>query len=93
MKTDWAGSSMNIPPVSEPYNATIGAFVEMLGNFNSKEPSVPSKIAEIVLKVSEMEKPPLRLLVGSDAIDIGRKAGESLQESDNKFQELILSST
>jgi NAD(P)-dependent dehydrogenase (short-subunit alcohol dehydrogenase family) len=26
MRTDWAGSSMTIPPISEPYQQTIGQF-------------------------------------------------------------------
>jgi NAD(P)-dependent dehydrogenase (short-subunit alcohol dehydrogenase family) len=26
MRTDWGGSSMAVPPVSEPYRATVGAF-------------------------------------------------------------------
>ena len=29
MQTDWAGSSMRIPPVSEPYQATVGAAARM----------------------------------------------------------------
>lgn len=32
IKTDWAGSSMQVPPVSEPYQATVGAFGEFLRN-------------------------------------------------------------
>jgi NAD(P)-dependent dehydrogenase (short-subunit alcohol dehydrogenase family) len=30
MTTDWAGSSMNIPPISEPYQQTVGAFAQMI---------------------------------------------------------------
>ncbi len=30
MRTDWAGSSMTIPPISEPYQQTVGAFAKML---------------------------------------------------------------
>ena len=25
MQTDWAGSSMSVPPISEPYEPTVGA--------------------------------------------------------------------
>jgi NAD(P)-dependent dehydrogenase (short-subunit alcohol dehydrogenase family) len=30
MATDWAGSSMKIPPISESYQQTVGAFAEFL---------------------------------------------------------------
>src|SRR5216683_1488625 len=29
MATDWAGSSMQVPPVSEPYQATVGAMARL----------------------------------------------------------------
>ncbi|MFF4147831.1 SDR family NAD(P)-dependent oxidoreductase [Streptomyces sp. NPDC001698] len=32
MRTDWAGSSMTIPPISEPYQQTVGAFADMFRN-------------------------------------------------------------
>src|SRR6201999_1313153 len=27
MQTDWAGSSMSVPPISDPYQPTVGAIV------------------------------------------------------------------
>ena len=29
MRTDWAGSSMSVPPISAPYQATVGAMAAM----------------------------------------------------------------
>lgn len=92
IRTDWAGSSMQIPPISEPYQATVGAFAEFLRNISGTEVSLPSKIADIVIRLLDEKEPPLRLLVGPDAVEHGGKAGEALSESDKKWRNLSLSS-
>lgn len=92
IRTDWAGSSMQVPTVSEPYQATAGAFAESLRKSSGSEVSIPSKIANIVLKVLGEKKPPLRLLVGPDAVEYAGKAAEVLSASDEKWRELSLAS-
>lgn len=92
MKTDWAGSSMKIYPVSEPYKSSVGAFIEAHRNSPGTEPSTPSKVAEIVLKLLDEAEPPLRLLIGPDAVKYGGKAAENLSASDEKWRDLSLSS-
>lgn len=93
MQTDWAGSSMTIPPVTEPYKQTVGQFAEMLRTHSGKEPSVPAKVADLVLKLSEMQGAPLRLLVGPDAVDYAARAAEALAASDVQWRDLSLSTT
>ncbi|KAE8444793.1 Oxidoreductase boa17 [Mollisiaceae sp. DMI_Dod_QoI] len=92
MNTDWAGSSMKVPPVSEPYQQTVGAFAAMIRKFNGQAPSSLEKIAGIILKLSELDEVPLRLMVGPDAVHFGGQAGEALKASDEKWKELSLSS-
>lgn len=92
IRTDWAGSSMQVPTVSEPYQATVGAFAESLRKSSGSEVSIPSKIANIVLKVLGEKEPPLRLLVGPDAVEYAGKAAEVLSASDEKWRELSLAS-
>lgn len=91
MNTDWAGSSMSIPPISEPYQQTVGMFAEMIRKFAGQAPSSLEKIAGIVLKLSDLGEVPLRLLVGPDAVHFGGQAGEALKTSDEKWKELSLS--
>lgn len=92
IRTDWAGSSMRVPPVSEPYQATVGAFSEYLRKASGSEVSIPSKIADIVLKLLDEKEPPLRLLVGPDAVCYAGKAAEALSASDKEWRDLSLSS-
>ncbi|KAL5337365.1 hypothetical protein BJX70DRAFT_389283 [Aspergillus crustosus] len=91
IKTDWSGTSMHIPPISEPYQATVGAFAEFTRNYHGTEPSPPEKIADIILKLTGEEEPPLRLLVGPEAVMYGKIGSEQLAASDEKWKELSLS--
>jgi NAD(P)-dependent dehydrogenase (short-subunit alcohol dehydrogenase family) len=91
MATDWAGSSMAIPAISQPYEATVGFWAKTL--LNMEGVSVPAKVAEIVLKVPELEDPPVRLLVGKDTIQYAAQVGEALAASDKKWAELSASSS
>jgi NAD(P)-dependent dehydrogenase (short-subunit alcohol dehydrogenase family) len=92
IRTDWAGSSMQVPQVSEPYQQTVGSFVEYLRKSSGSEESIPSKIAVIILKLLDETDPPLRLIIGPNAVEYARYAGEALAASDEKWRELSLSS-
>ncbi|OZF03942.1 SDR family NAD(P)-dependent oxidoreductase [Rhodococcoides fascians] len=93
MRTDWAGSSMTIPPVSEPYEATVGAMARAVRDSGGTEPSDPRKVAELIRTVLDLENPPTRLLVGEDAIDYVGAAEKAQAESDLKWQDLTRSVT
>ncbi|MGW2935930.1 oxidoreductase [Streptomyces sp. NPDC055722] len=91
MRTDWAGSSMHIPPVSEPYQATVGAAAEAMRNFAQEANGDPAKVAQVVLTVADLDEPPLRLLLGSDAYTYGRAAWARRLEEDERWQHLSVS--
>ncbi|KPM42530.1 hypothetical protein AK830_g4063 [Neonectria ditissima] len=92
MKTDWAGPSMQIPPVSTPYKPTVGAFADMLRAMSGNEVSIPEKVAKIVVDLTKVAEPPLRLLIGTDAVEYGGNAGRALAESDQKWHSVSISS-
>jgi NAD(P)-dependent dehydrogenase (short-subunit alcohol dehydrogenase family) len=92
IRTDWAGASMGVPPISEPYQQSVGAMVEHLRSISGNEPSIPSKIGQIILKLLDEEEPPLRLVIGPDAVSYAKSVGEALAASDEKWRELSLSS-
>lgn len=91
MRTDWAGSSMTIPPISEPYQQTVGAFAEMLGKLHGNEASDPAKVAAILLKLALQDDAPLRLLIGTDSVQIAAQLASDLAESDRKWHHLSVS--
>ncbi|HEY6762974.1 MAG TPA: SDR family NAD(P)-dependent oxidoreductase [Baekduia sp.] len=91
MRTDWAGSSMAIPPISEPYAPTVGASAERMTGFATAAVGDPAKVAQLVLRVADLDEPPLRLLVGSDAYNYGRAAWQARIEDDARWASLSTS--
>ena len=71
-RTDWAGTSMTVQAPREEYRAVIAPFIDrrrehkMLGD--------PAKAAQAILKIAGIEAPPLRLLLGSDAVLLAEQA-------------------
>jgi len=90
MQTDWAGSSMTVPPISEPYRATVGAMAA-LHNADTLALGDPAKVAGVVLQVAAMDRPPLRLILGSEAYAYAAAAARRQTESDARWRELSVS--
>lgn len=91
MRTDWGGASMTTPPISEPYEATVGASARAMADFEKHANSDPAKVAGLVLTVAELDEPPLRLLAGSDAYEYGREAWQHRVDTDAKWSHLSTS--
>ena len=87
MATDWAGSSMTVAEMTEPYQQTVGAAAAM--HDSSWRPlGDPAKVAQVVLRVADMDEPPLRLLLGSEAYAYATVAAREQLVSDERWREL-----
>jgi NAD(P)-dependent dehydrogenase (short-subunit alcohol dehydrogenase family) len=87
MATDWAGSSMTVGEISEPYQRTVGAAAAM--HDSSWRPlGDPVKVAQVVLRVAAMDEPPLRLLLGSEAYAYATAAAREQLASDERWRDL-----
>ncbi|MEU4762981.1 oxidoreductase [Actinosynnema sp. NPDC023794] len=91
MRTDWAGSSMTVHPVSPAYEQTVGAVNALRTTLMERAASDPAKVADVVLRVADLDEPPVRLLLGSDAIRVAAQAERTRAESDAKWRELSVS--
>ncbi len=90
-RTDWAGSSMTIADIREAYQPSIGRLVSHIQANGGRETGDPAKGARAILEIAGIEKPPLRLLLGSDAAWIAEAAGKRQQEEDLAWRKLTLS--
>jgi NAD(P)-dependent dehydrogenase (short-subunit alcohol dehydrogenase family) len=92
MATDWAGSSMHVRPVSEPYQATVGPMARLhQGDDGPPALGDPAKVAQVVLAVADMDEPPLRLILGSEAYAYATAAAQARAEADAKWHDLSVS--
>jgi NAD(P)-dependent dehydrogenase (short-subunit alcohol dehydrogenase family) len=92
MRTDWAGSSMKVWPISDAYQSTVGALQERRGQLVEHAAGDPAKVARQVLALVDLPDPPLRLLSGSDAYNYGTAAWRTRLDSDERWRELSASS-
>jgi NAD(P)-dependent dehydrogenase (short-subunit alcohol dehydrogenase family) len=79
MATDWAGSSMHVTPPSADYQAVLAPLLagfQAAGSAPSRG-SDPAKVAQAILKVIAEPNPPLRLLMGSDAVQLAVATDEA----------------
>jgi NAD(P)-dependent dehydrogenase (short-subunit alcohol dehydrogenase family) len=90
MQTDWAGSSMQVPPISEPYRPTVGAMAS-LHNPDKIALGDPAKVARVVLQIAGMSQPPLRLILGSEAYAYAGAAAKARADTDAQWHELTIS--
>ncbi|MBW0448486.1 SDR family NAD(P)-dependent oxidoreductase [bacterium M00.F.Ca.ET.228.01.1.1] len=88
MRTNWAGSSMTIPQISEAYKAVIGPVAERLRRSDGNQPGDPARVAQVIMDIAEVPAPPLRLLVGSDAVAVAANAARFRAEEDAQWREV-----
>jgi steroid delta-isomerase-like uncharacterized protein len=88
MQTQWAGSSMTVPTASAPYHDTVGAIAGLFANGSDDALGDPRKVALVVADLVDMDAPPVRLLLGSDAIAAANAAAAATAARDTFWQEL-----
>ena len=87
-RTDFAGSSTTIAQDNPVYAATVGAVARFQREYNGAQPGDPSKAAAAIIRVAGLDEPPLRLLLGSDAVRAVGDAERARIEADRKWQAL-----
>ena len=68
-RTDFAGSSTALAEGRPEYDAVVGAAARRQRDYNGQQPGDPRRAADAILRIVTLEKPPLRLALGSDAVN------------------------
>jgi NAD(P)-dependent dehydrogenase (short-subunit alcohol dehydrogenase family) len=73
-RTDWGTRSMkeSATPIAD-YAENVGARKELIKAFADKLPGDPAKVAAAVLRIVELDDPPLHLLLGNDVLTAFRQ--------------------
>ena len=87
-RTDWAGSSMRIDQIREEYQATVGSFAQAFRKNADAARGDPAKAAQAVLRIASEKDPPLRLLLGSDAVFLAGVVASTRMAEDAKWKAL-----
>src|SRR6266478_1108470 len=90
-RTDFAGSSTKLSEGNPDYDSTVGATARFQRDYNGKQPGDPKKAAQAIVRLTQEQKPPLRLLLGSDAYNGAEKNDLARLEEARSWKELSLS--
>ncbi len=92
-RTDWAGPSMTIhaPAAGSDYTAVLGPMISLMEAHAGHEAGDPDKAAQVILTIASTPQPPLRLLLGSDAVFLAEQQSKRMAAEDEKWRTLSLS--
>jgi hypothetical protein len=89
MRTDMMGPSMLAEPVTPDYEATVGAVNRTLRGRAPR--GNPARVAQAILRLTEEKEPPVRLLLGSDAVFLAAAAAADRAEEDARWKAFSVS--
>ncbi|MBB5061124.1 NAD(P)-dependent dehydrogenase (short-subunit alcohol dehydrogenase family) [Granulicella aggregans] len=90
-RTDFAASSTAVAAVRAEYQPTIGAAARFQAEYHGKQPGDPARAAKVLIELSEMAHPPLRLTLGSDALKAVSESDQERLAAIETWRELSIS--
>jgi NAD(P)-dependent dehydrogenase (short-subunit alcohol dehydrogenase family) len=90
-RTDFAGSSTTIREGRPEYDSTVGTVARYQRNYNGVQPGDPAKAAAVIIHIASLDEPPLRLLLGSDAVRGAEQNDAARIEADRKWRDVSVS--
>lgn len=77
-RTDLAGAAMRHMPIIDAYQQTVGGTRALAHDMHHTQQGDPRKAAVAIEQALQAEHPPLRLQLGTDAVDAVRQHAETL---------------
>jgi NAD(P)-dependent dehydrogenase (short-subunit alcohol dehydrogenase family) len=90
-RTEFAGASTTIRNGRPEYASTVGQMARRQREFDGRQPGDPAKAAAVLLKIARLDDPPLRLLLGSDAVEAAQRIEAARSAADRKWRDLSIS--
>lgn len=91
IRTDMYSLSMLESPIAPDYEATVGKVIRSVFGNPEAARNDPAKIAQVILRLAEEPRPPVRLLIGSNAVRAAATATAERAAEDARWKELGVS--
>jgi NAD(P)-dependent dehydrogenase (short-subunit alcohol dehydrogenase family) len=92
IRTNWAQrAGEGSPELLPEYETSVGAIYKLLASVRGKSEGDPKKIADVIVKLANMEDVPKRLILGKDAEVRVKNVEAARAEEAAKYRELTLS--
>ena len=88
MHTDMFSVSMLDATIATHYEATVATVIRSTFGRPEGGRSDPAKVAQAILRIADEKQPPVRLLLGSDAVSAAAAAAAERAQSDERWQAL-----
>jgi NAD(P)-dependent dehydrogenase (short-subunit alcohol dehydrogenase family) len=90
-RTDWAGRSANEARAEiADYAPTAGAVRRELRKLSGKQPGDPARAASAIIQAVEAWNPPLHLLLGQEALRLGREKLDALRRDFDAWEKVTV---
>lgn len=89
-RTEWAGRSLVRSTPMSSYEKSVGAAREWIDNENGKQQGDPALGAAAIIKAITSPNPPLRLVIGKDALDRIRQKIYSMSDELNFWENVTV---
>ncbi|KAF5668390.1 ketoreductase [Fusarium heterosporum] len=86
IKTEWADIATRSSRISKPYEQSVGMMFKLMEDKSTW--SEVADIAKALIHLSNVEEPPLRIVLGPSAIQYAQMAAKALAESDEKWHKV-----
>jgi NAD(P)-dependent dehydrogenase (short-subunit alcohol dehydrogenase family) len=87
-RTDFAGSSTELREGRPEYYATVGKTARFQRDYDGKQPGDPARAAAALLKLASLKEPPLRIVLGIDALNAAEANDLAKIELGRKWKDL-----
>ncbi|MFD0592705.1 hypothetical protein ACFQZ4_09195 [Catellatospora coxensis] len=89
-RTKWSGGASQLAaPVGPDYEPSVGAMLKYRAEY--VEPGDPVRAAKVIIDLADAADPPLRLLLGSDALNRARESAASRAAETEKWADVTVS--
>jgi len=90
-RTDFAGSSTTLHEGRREYDAVVGATARAQRDYDGRQPGDPARAGTAPVQLASLDRPPLRLALGSDALEIIAGADRSRLQQLEQWRGLSVS--
>ncbi|MFK3980827.1 oxidoreductase [Micromonospora sp. NPDC050397] len=87
-RTDWGGASMSLAEVGEEYAETVGRIHAYRREVDGRQPGDPGRAAQVIVGMVGLPDPPLRLLLGSDALHLAEESALARAQETSRWAEV-----
>jgi NAD(P)-dependent dehydrogenase (short-subunit alcohol dehydrogenase family) len=93
LRTEYAAAAKETKetPPSADYQSVVGQVVSGITQGVGHEPGDPAKAAQAIIAIVNAERPPLRLLLGSDAVQVARQFDQADLAEIERWEQLSTS--